>query len=265
MSATFAQFPVERWRAGKTTALDTIATEVPVAFAYNGIAHTVMLATPADLEDFALGFSLSEGIVDHYRDVFAIETVESAAGITLDIRVAGDCFARLKERRRSLAGRTGCGLCGAESLSQVRRALAPVPAPQSFDIAALYAGMRQLPQQQVLQQTTGAAHAACWVGTDGTIAHVREDIGRHNALDKTLGALLRAAGTSTTGALVITSRASFEMVQKAAALGFGILAAVSAPTAAAVQLAQTLGLTLVGFLREETCVVYSHGDVLQEK
>lgn len=257
--------PVERWRTGKTATVDTIAAEVPVAFAYNGIAHTVMLATPDDLEDFALGFSLSEGIVDRQRDIFDIETTESAAGITLDIRVAGDCFVRLKERRRSLAGRTGCGLCGAESLSQVRRALAPVSPPPPFAIAALYAGMRQLPQRQALQQATGAAHAACWVDANGAIAHVREDIGRHNALDKTLGALQRAADTPASGALVITSRASFEMVQKTAALGFGILAAVSAPTAAAVQLANTLGLTLVGFLREETCVVYSHGGVLLEK
>ena len=257
-------------RPGSAPQLDAVAEEVPVAFEYNGISHTVMLATPADLEDFALGFSLSEGIVARRSEVFDIEVHEAAEGITLRLEIAGGAFARLKERRRSLAGRTGCGLCGAESLKQVMRDLPPVPEGKHMLLAALYEGISRLPPQQTLQQTTGAVHAACRVAGDGSISQVREDIGRHNALDKTLGALASADAcpelsrrVHADGALLITSRASFEMVQKSAALGYGILAAVSAPTAAAVRLADKLNLTLVGFLRGNSCAIYTHAQRLQ--
>jgi FdhD protein len=249
-------------RPGGISSLDTIAEETPIAFEYNGISHTVMLATPADLEDFALGFSLTEGIVDMRSEVFDIEITEAEAGITLHLRIAGGAFARLKEHRRSQAGRTGCGLCGAETLAQVVRDLPPVAGAAPFPIAALYEGMRRLPEQQILQHATGAVHAACRIAGDGSISHVREDVGRHNALDKTLGALARADAIPD-GALLITSRASFEMVQKAAALGYGILAAVSAPTAAAVRLAEKLNVTLVGFLRGNSCAIYTHVHRLQ--
>jgi FdhD protein len=257
-------------RPGSPSNLDAVAEELPVAFEYNGISHTVMLATPADLEDFALGFSLSEGIVARRSEVFDIEVEQAEAGITLHLEIAGGAFAKLKERRRSLAGRTGCGLCGAESLTQVTRDLPPVPAGKHMLLAALYEGMCRLPAQQTLQQTTGAVHAACCIAGDGSISHVREDIGRHNALDKTLGALASADAcpelsrrVQPEGALLITSRASFEMVQKSAALGYGILAAVSAPTAAAVRLADKLNLTLVGFLRGNNCAIYTHAQRLQ--
>jgi FdhD protein len=254
------QLPVQR--PGSKPQLDTVAEEMPVAFEYNGISHTVMLATPADLEDFALGFSLTEGIVERRSEVFDIEIEEAAEGITLHLKIAGGAFARLKQRRRSLAGRTGCGLCGAESLAQVVRHLPPVLDSAPFPLAALHEGMRRLPAQQLLQQKTGAVHAACHVAADGSISHVREDVGRHNALDKTLGALA-AADAVAGGALIITSRASFEMVQKSAALGYGILAAVSAPTAAAVRLADKLNVTLVGFLRGSNCAIYTHAKRLQ--
>ncbi len=249
-------------RPGGTPQLDAVAEEMPVAFEYNGISHTVMLATPADLEDFALGFSLSEGIVARRSEVFDIEIEEACAGVTLHLEIAGGAFARLKERRRSLAGRTGCGLCGAESLTQVMRDLPPVAGAAPFPLAALYEGMRRLPAQQTLQHTTGAVHAACRVASDGSISHVREDVGRHTALDKALGALA-SADAPADGALLITSRASFEMVQKSVALGYGILAAVSAPTAAAVRLAEKLNLTLVGFLRGDSCAIYTHAQRLQ--
>jgi FdhD protein len=249
-------------RQDGVSALDTIAEEVPVAFEYNGISHTVMLATPADLEDFALGFSLSEGIVAGRSEVFDIEIEEAEAGITLHLEIAGGAFAKLKERRRSLAGRTGCGLCGAESLTQVMRDLPPVADCTPFPLAALHEGMRLLPAQQTLQQATGAVHAACRVGRDGSISQVREDVGRHNALDKTLGSLA-FHNAPHGGALIITSRASFEMVQKSAALGYGILAAVSAPTAAAIRLADKLNITLVGFLRGSSCAIYTHAKRLQ--
>jgi FdhD protein len=247
---------------GRGPRLDEVAEETPVAFEYNGIAHAVMLASPADLEDLALGFSLSEGIVSRARDVFDIERVDAERGITLRIEIAGDAFARLKEHRRTLAGRTGCGLCGSESLAQVVRDLPPVADGAAFPLAALYAGMRRLPSLQTLQRATGAAHAACHVDADGNIGFVREDVGRHNALDKTLGALA-AAGDARDGCLIVTSRASFEMVQKAAALGYGLLAAVSAPTGAAVDLAERLNVTLVGFLRGDHCGIYSHPARLQ--
>ncbi|MBF0461688.1 MAG: formate dehydrogenase accessory sulfurtransferase FdhD [Magnetococcales bacterium] len=252
-------------RPGALPSLDAVAEETAVAFEYNGIAHTVMLATPADLEDFALGFSFSEGIVAERTEWLDLEIEEAALGITLHMEIASGAFARFKARRRSMAGRTGCGLCGAESLTQVVRDLPPVPAGQPFPLLALYEGLGQLPLQQTLQRATGAAHAACCVARDGQIHLVREDIGRHNALDKTLGARLNGTGVRVApdGALLITSRASFEMVQKAAAGGYGILAAVSAPTAAAVRLADQLNLTLVGFLRNRHCTIYSHTERLQ--
>jgi len=251
------------WRDGASRP-DDLAEEAPVAFEYNGISHAVMLATPADLEDFAVGFSLSEGIVARRQDIFDIGVSESAAGITLQIEIAGDAFAQLKAHRRSLAGRTGCGLCGVESLDQVQRELSPLPWTAPFPLAALYEGMHGLPLQQVLQQATGATHAACCVDRDRTINHVREDVGRHNALDKTLGAMARDGSATADRALIITSRASFEMVQKAAALGVGTLAAVSAPTAAAVRLAERLNLTLIGFLRGQGCVTYSRCGATEE-
>jgi FdhD protein len=260
---THVEKKVTRWQ-GITSSerVDCVAEEVPVAFEYNGIAHTVMLATPADLADFALGFSLSEGIVAHRNEVFDIEAAESAGGVTLQLEVASKAFLRLKERRRSLAGRTGCGLCGAESLAQVMRDLPPVNSPLQMSPATLYAGMSQLPAQQVLQQSTGATHAACWVNGAGEISHVREDIGRHNALDKTLGALAKSDFDPQSGAILITSRASFEMVQKSAAMGVGVVAAVSAPTAAAIRLAERLNVTLVGFLRDQQCVRYTGNHLL---
>ena len=256
------QVQLEVTRPGSAASLDVVAEEVPVAFEFNGISHTVMLATPNDLKDFALGFSLTEGIVERRSEVFDIEVEEVPDGITLHLEIAGGAFARLKERRRSLAGRTGCGLCGAESLQQVMRDLPLVTAGAPFQLAALFEGMRRLPAQQALQQSTGAVHAACHVDQTGSISYVREDVGRHNALDKTLGALAAIDATSE-GALLITSRASFEMVQKCAALGYGVLAADSAPTAAAVRLADKLNVTLVGFLRGSSCAIYTHAQRLQ--
>jgi FdhD protein len=261
---TYVEKEVTRWQGTMPSRrVDCVAEEVPVAFEYNGIAHTVMLATPADLTDFALGFSLSEGIVAHRSEVFDIEVVASDEGVTLQLEVASEAFLRLKERRRSLAGRTGCGLCGAESLTQVMRDLPPVGSPRQMSPATLYAGMSQLPARQVLQHATGAAHAACWMNSAGEISCVREDIGRHNALDKTLGALAQSNFDPHAGAILITSRASFEMVQKSAAMGIGVVAAVSAPTAAAVRLAERLNITLAGFLRDQHCVCYAGNHLLE--
>jgi FdhD protein len=248
-------------RPGKPQVTDAIVEETPIAFEFNGISHAVMLATPSDLEEFALGFSLSEGIVAKPEQIHDIEIDETDEGIVLRLEIANAAFFQLKQRRRNLAGRTGCGLCGSESLSHVVRDIAPVKPVSGISLEALLEGISRLPAKQRLQQLTGAVHAACHVAADGAITYVREDVGRHNALDKTLGCLA-LNHKCRSGGLLVTSRASFEMVQKTAALGYGLLAAVSAPTAAAVRLAEQLNLTLVGFLRGNDCVIYSHGDHL---
>ena len=256
---TLARVDVRRSRAtGWQEDMDHVAEETPVAFEYNGISHAVMLATPADLEDFALGFSLSEGILGAARELYDCEVLPDPRGVRVALRVPAERFMRLKEMRRSLAGRTGCGLCGTESLQHAVRIPAAVTAAVRFSADTLYAGLASMQTGQALQHKTGATHAAAWVSGSGELALLREDIGRHNALDKLVGALARADIDAAGGALLVTSRASVEMVQKAAACGAGVLAAVSAPTALAVRMAEQCGLTLLGFVREGRHVAYTH-------
>jgi FdhD protein len=212
--------------------LDEVVEEVPVALVYNGISHAVLLATPSDLEDLALGFSLSEGILASRSELYDSETVARSSGIEMRMEVAAGRFAALKERRRNLAGRTGCGLCGVESLDALARPLDPVPAAAPIPVAAVAAGLTELPDWQQLRRSTGAVHAAAWIGRDGHIRALREDVGRHNALDKLLGHLARNKVPPGDGFVLVSSRASYEMVQKVAALGIGCLVAVSAPTSA---------------------------------
>ena len=244
-------------RPGAGIAQDIVINEIPVALQYNGISHAVMLCTPQDLEPFALGFSLSEGILQRPDQLFDIAIEESTLGITIGMEISAEAFAHLKDRRRSMTGRTGCGICGVDNLAQVERKLSPLVRGAVFPLDALYQGISTLPEKQVLQQRTGAVHAACHVDEHGAISYVMEDVGRHNALDKTLGSLAKRHHDKT-GALIVTSRASLEMVQKTAALGYGVLAAVSAPTAAAITLAQRLNISLIGFLRNQRCVIYTH-------
>ncbi|WP_454710181.1 formate dehydrogenase accessory sulfurtransferase FdhD [Cupriavidus nantongensis] len=261
---THSTFAVNRWRGGELMlSPDEVAEEVPVALEYNGISHAVMLATPADLEDFALGFSLSEGIVGSAREVYDIDIDTRPHGIAVQLDIASAAFMRLKDRRRSLAGRTGCGLCGSESLEQVMRAPAPVQSTASFHTDVIQAAFVQLQLRQALQRHTGATHAAAWLRADGHVSLVREDVGRHNALDKLAGALARSGEDIAGGAVLVTSRASYEMVLKTAAIGAGVLAAVSAPTALAVRLAEQAGITLAGFVRAGAHVVYAHPERLQ--
>ncbi|CAN7679080.1 formate dehydrogenase accessory sulfurtransferase FdhD [Variovorax sp. LjRoot290] len=249
--------PVNGVRGGLDFAVqDWVAEEVPVALEFNGISHAVMLATPADLEDFALGFSLSEGILDHARELYAVEAEPSTLGITVHLEVASAAFARLKQRRRSMAGRTGCGLCGTESLAQVSRQLPVLIDAARLDRRAIARAMSQFHALQTLQQATGAVHAAAWCTAKGEVMCLREDVGRHNALDKLIGALASSGVDASAGFIAVTSRASFEMVQKTAMAGVSLLAAVSAPTSFAVETAQRAGLTLVGFARKEDLVVY---------
>jgi FdhD protein len=256
---TLAQVEVRRARdADWQQALDHVAEETPVALEYNGISHAVMLATPADLEDFALGFSLSEGILGNAAELYDCEVIPDPSGLRVAMQIPQQRFMRLKEMRRSLAGRTGCGLCGTESLQHAVRLPATVTAQARHAAATLYAGLASMQTGQALQHKTGATHAAAWVSGSGELALLREDVGRHNALDKLVGALARAGIDASAGAILVTSRASVEMVQKAAACGAGVLAAVSAPTALAVRSAEQCGLTLLGFVREGRHVAYTH-------
>ncbi|MGC4077148.1 MAG: formate dehydrogenase accessory sulfurtransferase FdhD [Rubrivivax sp.] len=248
--------PVLAWRGGVARpAEDWLADEVPVALVLNGISHAVMMATPADLEDFAHGFCFTEGLTDG-EELRAVDVLPVADGIELRLEVSAACEWRLRERRRTLAGRTGCGLCGTDSLSQVRQPL-PLLAPRGFTPAALARAQHGLREGQALQRLTGATHAAAWCAADGEVHLVREDVGRHNALDKLVGAMRRAGLDAGEGFVAITSRASFEMVQKTARLGAPALAAVSAPTAMAVELAHECGLLLAGFVRGEDFVAYT--------
>lgn len=253
--------PVRRWREGQWQEVqDLVARERPVALEYNGLSHAVMLATPDDLADFALGFSLTEGLVERAEQVYGIDVDDSPAGITVRIEVASACFARFKDQRRSLAGRTGCGLCGAENLSQAVRQVAPVLAEHRFTPQALSRGMGQLRARQPLLGATGATHAAGWCDASGQLHLVREDVGRHNALDKLIGALMQRGQPLQAGAgfIVVTSRASHEMAQKAAAVGVPLLAAVSGVTELAVHTAESARLCLLGFARGDDFSVYSH-------
>jgi len=257
--AALAQVVVEKWRDGEAgEQADEVAEEVPVALEYNGISHAVMLASPTDLEDFALGFSLSEGILAQPSELFDCEVSNVEDGIRVQLHIASERFAALKDRRRNLAGRTGCGLCGAETLQQAIRRPARVESSARFSAAVIYAGLDAMQMRQDMQRHTGATHAAAWLAADGRIAMVREDVGRHNALDKLIGALAKDKIDYSSGAALITSRASYEMVQKAATLGIGFLAAISAPTGLAIRLAEASNVTLIGFVRRKSHVVYAH-------
>jgi FdhD protein len=249
-------------RGGTTTAtLDWLAEETPVALVFNGLSHAVMLATPLDLEELALGFGLTEGVLAHRRKLYGVDVEPASQGIELRLEVSSACFARLKERRRSMAGRTGCGLCGSESLAQVCLPLPPLPARPGVAASAIARGLRGLRHAQALQQTTGAVHAAAWCSLDGDARLVREDIGRHNALDKVVGAMSEAGQNASAGFVAVTSRASFEMVQKAVMAGISMLVAVSAPTDLARRVADDAGVVcLVGFARDDDLVVYTHSD-----
>lgn len=257
---------VRRVRAGALSTGhddDWLAEETPVALEYNGISHATMLASPSDLEDFALGFSLTEGIIGAPRDVRGIDVREECDGIVVAVEISSACEARLKARRRALAGRTGCGLCGVETLPEVMRDVPAVPAAAPVPLGAVLNAMARMRERQPLHQATGATHAAGWARPDGTLMLVREDVGRHNALDKLAGALAREHPELPGGMIVVSSRASFEMVQKTAAARVGVLAAVSAPTALAQRLAQRLGIVLLGFTRGGDATVYAHAEKLQ--
>jgi FdhD protein len=254
-----SEVSIDRWAQGTTThTTDQVAEEVPIALVYHNVPHVVMLATPANFEDFGVGFTLSEGLVARPEEIREVEVTQGADAIDVRITVAWERFTELLHRRRNLTGRTGCGLCGAEKAEDAIRDLPPVGPGTPVSIQDLHAAIEQLSTLQPINARTGSVHGAAWVVPGQGIQFVREDVGRHNALDKAIGALVRSKADMASGYMLVTSRASYEMVQKCATVGIAFLAAFSAPTAFAVRLAQKTGMTLVAFARRDRHVVYAN-------
>jgi FdhD protein len=256
---------VRRHRSGSVeTAGDRIGQEWPIALVFNGISHAVMMCTPRDLEAFAIGFAISEGIVERGSDIHDIEVTMHAEGSPIpyaqvDLTVVQQAFVALKERRRALAGRTGCGVCGVESIDLLD--LAPERVPDTGFMArlapdAIARAARALPEHQALTKLTGGLHAAAWCAADGTILRAFEDVGRHNALDKLIGQLVRERADTTDGFVFLSSRASYELVRKAARVGIPMVATISAPSSLAVTIARQAGIRLLSFCREAGYVDY---------
>lgn len=257
--------PVAVWPPeAEETRSDLIAIEVAVALVYNGVSHAVMMASPLQLEEFALGFSLTEGIISRAEDIYEIDIVAQEKGIEVALTISSESFMQLKNRRRNLAGRTGCGICGAESLEEVRAPLNRVHSQFHISHGAINQATFSLAAHQPLQEITGAVHGAAWCDGEGNIIKLCEDVGRHNALDKLIGLLWSANRFGQPGFLLISSRASYEMVQKAAQAGIAIVVAVSAPTSLAIDIADETGITLIGFSRQHRHVAYTHVQRLTE-
>ncbi|WP_375175544.1 formate dehydrogenase accessory sulfurtransferase FdhD [Pseudooceanicola sp.] len=233
--------------------------EVPVALVYNGTTQAVMMATPSDLEDFAVGFSLSEGIVTTPEQIEDLTIETHAAGIECRMWLSEDRAEALLHRRRAMAGPVGCGLCGIDSLDQVTRPLPRVTADPGLSVSQITGATEALRAAQPLHDETRAAHAAGFIDPRG-LRLAREDVGRHNALDKVIGAMAREGIAPATGAIVLTSRVSIELIQKTAMAGCGMLIAVSAPTTRAVATADEAGLTLIALARGEGAEVFTHPD-----
>jgi FdhD protein len=257
----FVRRAVDRWKHGEATHEDDcVAEEMPIAMLYNGVSFAVMMASPHDLHDFALGFSLSEGLLDSPQQLLQIDVQTLLEGVQLSLTV--DAVAHgahlAQQPQRLLPGRSGCGICGTRELEQAVRHSPPVGTGITLTRGALERSLSQLQARQPMNAATGAVHAAAWADAEGNIVLVREDVGRHNALDKLIGALHRAGIDPPTGMALVTSRASYEMVTKASSAGMTVLAAISAPTALAIELARSAGITLIGFARPGSHNVYTH-------
>lgn len=251
---------------------DMLAAEVPVALVFNGVSHAVMMATPEHLDDFALGFALSEGILDHARDcrgvtqrladASAAHLPAGVPGVEVHLEISARSFERLKDRRRSMAGRTGCGVCGVESFAALDLVPEGLPAHDwtpRVDLATVLGAFSGLQARQPHNALSGSLHAAGWALLDGTLAHACEDVGRHNALDKLIGWLARTGRLAEPGFVVLSSRASHELVRKCARVGLAAMATISAPTATGVQVAELAGLRLWGLCRAPRAVLYAPG------
>jgi FdhD protein len=251
--------PRQSWReGGSSVGSRTIPEETAVAVTYNGGTYAVMMATPQDLEDFAVGFSLSEAVIDCVADIVSLDVVRLDDGVELRMWLSKPRADRLQDRRRHIAGPTGCGLCGIESIAEALRPAAIIRYDQQFSAEQIMVAMRHLPPLQKINIETRAVHAAAfWNATSGIVA-LREDVGRHNALDKLAGALARAPVVVSEGIILLTSRISVEMVQKSAAIGASVMVSVSAPTALAVRMADAAGITLVAIARADGFEVFTH-------
>lgn len=247
--------------SGTAAANRMVPEETPVAFSFAGTTHAVMMASPADFDDFALGFSLTEGIVAAPDEIEAIEVEDLGAGIDVQIRLKDKANTRFQARRRRLAGPVGCGLCGIESIEEAMRSVDAVGASKlTLEADDIVRSVKLLSKVQPLHTETGAVHAAGFYIPGKGIVMAREDVGRHNALDKLAGALAKAGIDGASGAVVVTSRVSVEMVQKTAAIGSAFIIAVSAPTALAIRTAEAAGMTLVALVRGEDFDVFTHPD-----
>ncbi|WP_250518043.1 formate dehydrogenase accessory sulfurtransferase FdhD [Caballeronia sp. ATUFL_M1_KS5A] len=261
----FVERQVRRHRKNEVAiAADNVGQEWPVALVFNGISHAVMMCTPRDLEAFAVGFSMTEGIVERGSDIHDIEVYLRDDGVALPhaelhLQVVQQAFASLKDKRRALAGRTGCGVCGIESIDLLDLQPERVPdtgflnrlAPDAIERAA-----RELPAHQQLTKLTGGLHAAAWCDENGAVRYAFEDVGRHNALDKLIGQLILRREDTTQGFVFLSSRASYELVRKSARVGVPMIATISAPTSLAISIAKQAGLRLVSFARENSFVEY---------
>jgi len=241
------------------TKIDYVADETPVALIYNGEPHVVMLATPCDLEDFAMGFSLSEGLIEHPDEIEFLDITPCQSGIQIHIRIPQEREISIGGRQRNLAGRTGCGLCGTALIEDAVKDTPQVLAEVKVRSDALLAAVSSLFAHQPLNAMTGAVHAAAWTSLSGKILKIREDVGRHNALDKLIGAIYQDTETNLAeGFIIVTSRASYEMVSKSAFAGIAIIVAISAPTSLAIKIARKSNITLAGFAREGSYVIYTN-------
>src|SRR6266436_3447396 len=250
--------PRQAWRNGSTLLGErTLAEEVPVAFSYDGATHAVLMATPDDLEDFALGFTYTEGIITTAAEIAELAVVGVADGIVLRMWLTGDRSDAFAARRRRFVGPAGCGMCGLESLAEANRTIPIVSYDLQVSRRDIAEAVAALPARQQLNMQTRAVHAAAFWRPDQNLV-LREDVGRHNALDKLAGALLRAGWPAAEGVIVLSSRISIELVQKAAMMRAAIIVGVSAPTALAVRIAEMAGLTLVGIARDDGFEVFTH-------
>ncbi|AHG75157.1 Protein FdhD [Mannheimia varigena USDA-ARS-USMARC-1296] len=245
---------------------DNLISEVPVALVYNGISHTVMMTTPSDLDDFALGFSLAEGILNSPQELYGLDVIEQENGVEIQLEISTRQFVALKDKRRSMAGRTGCGICGVEQLEQVNQSCKIVKRNnrlQGVNPLILESCLEQLKNAQILSKETGASHAAAFFSMQGELLAIREDVGRHVALDKLIGWYAKASYPN--GFVFVTSRASFEMVQKCLAVGIEMLCAISATTEMAVKMARDNQFTLLAFTRKGKSTIYSGEERLSLK
>jgi FdhD protein len=251
--------PRRIWReSGASAGNRSIPEETAVALTYNGGTYAVMMATPQDLEDFAVGFSLSEGVITSSADIDSLDVLRLGDSVELRMWLSQPKADRLRERRRHIAGPTGCGLCGIESIAEAMRPAAVIRAGRQFSPEQIMVAMQGLPSRQELNIETRAVHAAAFWDVTGGIVALREDVGRHNALDKLSGAIERASIVASGGIILLTSRVSVEMVQKSAAIGAPVMVSVSAPTALAVRMADAAGITLAAIARADGFEVFTH-------